>query len=299
MKNISYRLMLFWLEIRTSSIFSKSLRFAILLYVASLASRGMAQPVDFNSQSDLSTDFTATGTTDKFAAFASGGISNSGCLGIDSAFTTSTLVTDAHLQGGASSPIFTLSLYLLFTTPISSAGGNFLTLGLATSPNFNPSATGNLVFSSFSISKTAFSANYTTSASDASDGFDLTLGGSQISFTNGDWYYMEIEGAWNNSLNQFDMQLQVYNSNSDGDLGSLIATQDQANPNYGAGATSAPLYAYISASGPAGSMGIGTIDDFYFSPTEAVPEPSGLEMLVIGTALTASSVRSFRRLAMH
>lgn len=233
-----------------------------------------AAVITFGSASDIDTYFTATGAA-KFSSVINGGISGSSAIAPDAEFSAGTLVTRASLQGGASNPLFSASVYFRFSSPTSDAGGYMLTLGLANSPTFDISAS-NKNDNELGISKQAFSSDYTAfvlSYTNGSGGGN----GSGVTFQNGGWYRLSLNAAWDSSTSRYDIQYQVNQSDSSGAIGSVLFSQVPAGA-FGINPLDS-IYAFISASGPSGAMGVAVVDNFFYTP---VPEPSAASLLILG-----------------
>lgn len=236
-----------------------------------------ADTVTFDSSSDLTTYFASTGST-KYSVVNGVGLSASSGTAVDSATTSQTLTTRASESGGGSAnPSFSTSFYFHYSAPTSSAGGNMLMLGLANLANFDSTSTSRADIE-FNLSKTAFSAQY-SAVTGSYSGSGGSANSTQVSLTDGSWYKMTLNAAYNSTRAVYDAQCVLSLSSSSGVVGTTVFSQlapsfTNINPNQ-------PIYAFLASQGPAGSMGVAAIDNFSFSATQ-VPEPSALGLIVFG-----------------
>ena len=234
-----------------------------------LGSAASAQIVaDFNTPGQLASDFTKVGSG-SLNEVTSGGLDNTGAV------VPSEDGNDVRYYGNysqAGNLDFSVSTYFQYETK--STDSRSLTIGFGTTNSQILPFGGNMPVGEAGayVSLEGRNGDGTTNRLKlfyGNDGGGMTgKNGSTFSLVDSNWYFLELTGTYNSGDDTFDLESEIYNSDSIGNIGSFIDNRPQNGVDLSAFSASSDVYGFMGVPGDSGA-GVAVVDNF-----TPVPEPA-------------------------
>ncbi len=231
---------------------------------------------EFNNTGDLTTKFNHDGAP-VFSNSASGGINNTGSVNVPIGSNDLWVTKQGYSVSGAAGSVYTFSAYFLvsqnsgygnlgFTNATSASGDSYGQPGTGIGVNFHGGGGG--FFNNGSQTALSWPP-------------DLVLG---------NWYWFKFEVTTKGS-NQFDLKLQIYNTDSTGTIGTMKTEKTQNNITNNTMGSAPIIYAFFGAAGSRMS----TIDNFAMDLTGSTFVEAGAPVVLSNASTTSvtSSSASF------
>lgn len=247
---------------------------------------------EFNSDAELDSNFTATGS-DKWSVPGSNtdGLNGSSALRVSAANSQGDRVYNTPFSSTATS--FSVSIFFEFDPVVTEVlNGAGVTLGFGSSSTWvGDFGAGNPGDNQFMVGLTGPNGSagqrrlhgyYLADGVNASDNSGVT-----DTLVAGNWYQMEL-AATNNQDGTFDITSTLYNASSSGVVGSVVQSntrEDYANADWAGGAN---VYAFFGGQGASDNRIGLNYDNFALT---VVPEPSAYALLAGALALSAIAMR--------